>query len=152
MSPIILAYALAGILGVPAFGQGVDPLIGTWKLNVEKSTSSGPLAKSQSITFTKDGPNMVNNGEGVDAQGQPYKFVFLHIYDGQPHPSSGGPNYDSSAFTRIGNTVNVVRFKNGKAVEVAQYILDPGKTYSGHAEGVAANGLPYHFYLVWDRQ
>jgi hypothetical protein len=26
--------------GGPAFGQGVDPLIGTWKLNVEKSAST----------------------------------------------------------------------------------------------------------------
>jgi hypothetical protein len=34
---IILACALLGVLGVPAFGQGVDPLIGTWKLNLEKS-------------------------------------------------------------------------------------------------------------------
>jgi hypothetical protein len=54
MRCIILACALAGVLGVPAFwqspyiltlpapafGQGVDPLVGTWKLNVEKSTST----------------------------------------------------------------------------------------------------------------
>jgi hypothetical protein len=139
------------IVASPAFGQGIDPLIGTWKLNLEKSTSTGPLP-SQTITFTRDGPNIVNNGEGLDAQGQPYKFVFQHIYDGQPHPSSGIANYDSSTFTRIGNTVNVVRFKNGKTVEVAQYILDPGKTYSGHAEGVAVNGQPYHFNWVYDRQ
>jgi hypothetical protein len=88
----------------------------------------------------------------VTAQDQPYKFVFRHIYDGQPHPTSGNPNYDSTLFSRIGNTVNAVRFKDGKTVEVAQFILDPGKTYSGHAEGIAANGQPYHFYFVWDRQ
>jgi hypothetical protein len=152
MKQFCLGIIVAAGLTPPAFGQGVDPLIGTWKLNLEKSTSTGPLPKSQTIAFTRDGPNIVNNGEGLDAQGQPYKFVFQHIYDGQPHPSSGIPNYDSSTFTRIGNTVNVVRFKNGKTVEVAQYILDPGKTYSGHAEGIAANGQPYHFNWVYDRQ
>jgi hypothetical protein len=41
MGRIILACALAGVLAVPAFGQGVDPLIGTWKLNLEKSTFTG---------------------------------------------------------------------------------------------------------------
>jgi hypothetical protein len=147
-------FALAFLtLTLPAFGQGVDPLVGTWKLNLEKSTSTpGPLPKSQTLTFTRDGQNMVNNGEGVDAQGQPYRFLFLHIYDGQPHPSSGIANYDSSTFTRIGNTVNVVRFRNGKVVEVAQYVIDPGKTYSGHNEGVSANGQQYRSDLVWDRQ
>jgi hypothetical protein len=35
-------FALAFLsLTLPASVQGVDPLIGTWKLNVEKSTSIG---------------------------------------------------------------------------------------------------------------
>jgi hypothetical protein len=34
MRRIILACALAGFLGGTAFGQGVDPLIGTWKLTL----------------------------------------------------------------------------------------------------------------------
>ena len=39
-------FALAFFsLTLPAFGQGVDPLIGTWKLNVAKST--GALIRSQ---------------------------------------------------------------------------------------------------------
>ncbi len=40
MSRIVFACALAGVLSVPAFGQGVDPLIGTWKFNPEKSTAT----------------------------------------------------------------------------------------------------------------
>jgi hypothetical protein len=113
MKSTIFALAFFS-LTLPAFGQGVDPLIGTWKLNLEKSTSTGPLPKSQTITFTRDGPNIVNNGEGLDAQGQPYKFVFRHIYDGQPHPTSGNPNYDSTLFSRIGNTVNAFVSKTEK--------------------------------------
>jgi hypothetical protein len=153
MRRIILACALAGILGVPAFGQGVDPFIGTWKLNTAKSTSSGyPLNKSLTLNIVREGQNLVANADGVDAQGQPFKRVLQHIYDGQPHPTTGNPDWDATAFTRVGNTINAVRFKNGKVVEVAQYIIDPGKTYSGHSEGVTANGQPYHDYLVWDRQ
>jgi hypothetical protein len=33
-------------LTLPAFGQGVDPLIGTWKINPAKSTSTVPIPKS----------------------------------------------------------------------------------------------------------
>jgi hypothetical protein len=141
-------------LTLPAFGQGVDPFIGTWKLNTAKSTSSGyPLFKSHTLNIVREGQNLVAKPDGVDAQGQPFKRVLQHIYDGQPHPITGGsPDWDATAFTRVGNTINVVRFKNGKVVEVAQYIIDPGNTYSGHSEGVTANGQPYHDYLVWDRQ
>jgi hypothetical protein len=152
MSRIILACALAGILGMPAFGQGVDPLIGTWKMNVEKSTSNSPLAKSQIQTWTGEGQTFTNNAEGVDAQGQPFKLVFRHIYDGMPHPTTGSPNYDATTYTRVGNTINAVRFRQGKTVEVGQIVIVPGKTYTVTGEGIAVNGQPYNFVLVFDRQ
>jgi hypothetical protein len=48
MKSTIFALAFFS-LTFPAFGQGVDPLIGTWKLNLEKSTGTG-LPKSWSLT------------------------------------------------------------------------------------------------------
>jgi hypothetical protein len=41
MKRLGLGIIVAIGLTLPAFGQGVDPLIGTWKLNCEKSTGSG---------------------------------------------------------------------------------------------------------------
>jgi hypothetical protein len=145
---IIVAFGLT----LPAFGQGVDPLIGSWKLNLEKSTSNEPLQRSATLTAAREGQNIVNTSEGVDAQGQPFKFVFRHIYDGMPHPTTGNPDYDSTAYTRVGNTINAVRFKNGKTAEVNQVVIVPGKTFTGTAEGVHVNGQPYHYVLVFDRQ
>jgi hypothetical protein len=136
----------------PAFGQGVDPLIGTWKLNVEKSTSTLPLDKSSTLTFSGEGQSRTLVAEGVNAQNQSYKILYQHIYDGQPHPTTGSPDYDSSVYTRIGNTVNIVRFKNGKPVVVSQSILIPSKTYSVTSEGISANGQQYHSVAVYDRQ
>jgi hypothetical protein len=112
MRRIILACALAVILGVPAFGQGVDPLIG-----------SGP-----------------------------FKRVLLHIYDGMPHPTTGNPEWDSTAFTRVGNTINAVRFRKGKAVLVGQGVIVPGKTYTFTEEGIDLNGQLYHDVTVFDRK
>jgi hypothetical protein len=88
MRRIILACALAGILGVPAFGQGVDPLIGTWKFNLEKSTQvgGGPQLKSATQTWTEEGHTFTNTAEGVNDQGQAFKVTYRHIYDGIPHP------------------------------------------------------------------
>jgi hypothetical protein len=70
--------------------QGVDPLIGTWKLNVEKSTHvGGQQVKSATQTWTGEGQNFSNTAEGVDAQGRAVKGIFRHIYDGMPHPTTG---------------------------------------------------------------
>jgi hypothetical protein len=144
---------LAAIFAMPAFGQGVDPLIGTWKFNPEKSTSVGvPQQRSQTNTWSGDGQNFIDTVEGVDAQGQPYKLLLRHIYDGQPHPTTGSPNYDSTAYTRVGNTINAVRFRQGKVVEVGQFVIVPGKSYSLTVEGINASGQSYRAVGVWDRQ
>jgi hypothetical protein len=153
MKQFCLSIIVAIGLTLPAFGQGVDPLIGTWKLNLEKSTSIGvPLNRSGTLTFAEEGQNLIDTAEGIDAQGQAFKVVYRHIYDEMPHPTTGSANYDSTTYTRIGNTINGVRFKNGKVVDVAQAVIVPGKTYTSTAGGIAANGQPYHQVLVYDRQ
>jgi hypothetical protein len=145
-------FALAFFsLTLPAFGQGVDPLIGTWKLNLEKSKSTEPLPKSQIATWAGEGQNFAVTVNGVDAKGQPFKFVFKHIYDGMPHPQTGAANADTSAYARIGNTINIVRFKNGKPVNVSQGLIVPGKTYTV-TEDYEENGQLHHGVLVFDRQ
>ena len=130
MKRLGLGIAVAIGLTLPAFGQGVDPLIGTWKLNLEKSTFTG-LAPPKSVTATwaGEGQTLAVTAEGVNAQGQPFKIILRHIYDGQPHPITGTPDYDSNIFHRIGNSINGVRFKNGKVVEIAQGQLVPGNLF-----------------------
>jgi hypothetical protein len=50
-----LATAALLCLTLPAFGQGVDPYIGTWKFNVEKSTWIGtPAPKGQALTYCRE--------------------------------------------------------------------------------------------------
>jgi hypothetical protein len=141
-------------LTLPAFGQGIDPLIGTWKLNLEKSTYTGgdTAPKSRTATFAGEGQNLAVTAEGVQANGQPLKLIFRHIYDGQPHPTTGSPNYDSNIYHRIGNSINGVWFKDGKVVGLTQVQLVPGKTYTVIEEGIDAGDLPYHDVLVFERQ
>jgi hypothetical protein len=115
-------------LTLPAFGQGVDPLVGTWKLNLEKSTAFGfALTKSTTLTWSGEGQNFINTAERLDAQGQSFKMIFRHIYDGQPHPTTGNPEWDATAYTRNGNTINIVRFRQGKTVSVEQAVIVPAR-------------------------
>jgi hypothetical protein len=152
MKQLGLGIIVAIGLTLPAFGQGVDPLIGSWKLNAAKSTSSAPQMRSLTLTWTGEGQNLIDTADGVDAQGQPYHVVFRHIYDGQPHPTTGSPDFDSTTYTRIGNTINWVRFRQGKTAEVGQAVIVPGKTYTLTNEGIDASNQPYHNVSVFDRQ
>jgi hypothetical protein len=96
--------------------------------------------------------NEVRKQFGRDAQGRAYKIVFRHIYDGMPHATTGIPTYDSTIYTRIGNTINAVRFRTGKPVEAAQVVIVPGKTLTNTAEGIDENNQPYHYVQIYDRQ
>jgi len=153
MKQFCLGTVIAIGLTLPAFGQGVDPLIGTWKLNLEKSTFTGMAPpKSSTATWAGEGQTFAVTVEGVDAKGQPFKVILRHIYDGQPHPVTGTPNFDTNTFHRIGNSISGVRFKNGKVVELAQAQLVPGKTYTVIEEGINADGQPHRVVRVYDRQ
>jgi hypothetical protein len=140
-------------LTLPAFGQGVDPLIGTWKLNLEKSTFTGRAPpKSRTATFAGEGQTFAVTIEGVEAKGQALKLIYRHIYDGQPHPITGSPDFDSNTYHRFGNSISGTFFKNGKVVGLAQIQLVPGKTFTVIEEGIEADGLLYHDALVFERQ
>jgi hypothetical protein len=58
------------------------------------------------------------------------------------HPTTGNPVYDSSAYTRIGNTINAVSFRQGKPVEVRQGVIVPGKTFTVTGEGPRGGLMP----------
>jgi hypothetical protein len=154
MKQFCLGIIVAVGLTLPAFGQGVDPYIGTWKLNMEKLTWIGtPAPQSATVTFTRDGQNLAATLDVVvGPQGETVTIKYTMIFDGQPHPSAGSPDYDSTACVRFGNTINMVYFKNGKAVVAGQARIDSDKQHTYTSEGVAANGQPFRRVTVWDRQ
>jgi hypothetical protein len=154
MKRLGLGIIVAIGLTLPAFGQSANALIGTWKFNPEKSSANYPLNRSNDMIFSGEGQNLRNTIEAIDAQGRPFKEVYIHIYDGMPHPTIGNPDYDSSIYTRVdSHNVNFIRFKEGKVVAFGHLKVSPdGKTYIGSTEGIAADGQQYYGLLVWDRQ
>jgi hypothetical protein len=78
----------------------------------------------------------------------------MHIDDGMPHPTTGSPLYDASAYTRAdGNTWITARFKAGKLVEIGTRVLSQdGKTMTFTATVSQANGQLGNAILVYDKQ
>jgi len=96
-----------------------DPLIGTWKLNLAKSTFSPGLApRSATVRYEAIEQGLKATTDIVDAQGKKGRGVFTIIYDGQPHPVMGVPDADSSTYKSIdANTVEYTRMKAGRVVQ-----------------------------------
>jgi hypothetical protein len=130
---VLLGLAI-GVFPEVGFAQS-SPLIGTWRLNLDKSKFSPgppPPPRSLTLTYTQDGQNIRNTTQVIDAQGNSSSTMFLHIYDGQPHPTTGSPYYDASAYLRVGaNTVIFSRSKAGKLVEIGTGVVSQdGKTFT----------------------
>ena len=155
----VTGVALMGlaVVALPqsAFAQS-SPLIGTWKLNLEKSKfPSGTAPRSQSSTFQQDGQNIKNTNQTIDSQGNAATSVFLHIYDGQPHPTTGNPLYDTSAYLRLdGNTIAFSRFMDGKLIQIGTVVVSQdGKSRTNTTSGVVGpNGLTGTTVSVYDKQ
>jgi hypothetical protein len=134
-----------------------NPLIGTWKLNLSKSRfTSVPAPRNQTLTFAGDGQNITNTSETIDAQGQTTKVVFIHTYDGMPHPTTGVPGglYDATTYNRVDpNTINWVRSKVGKTVQTGSNVLSAdGKTFTVTTIGAGPNGQQINTVAVFDKQ
>jgi hypothetical protein len=122
-----------------------SPLIGTWKLNLDKSKNSpGPPPRSNTLNLTQDGQNIRDTNQGTDAQGNPTGGVLTINFDGQPHPSTGFPNFDAVALTRLdAYTFIFARLKAGKLVATGTDVVSQdGKTMTITSTGIDANGRP----------
>jgi hypothetical protein len=153
---LIVSCAASMALPTGSLAQS-NPLVGTWKLNLSKSRyTSVPAPRSQTLTFAGSGQNFTNTSETVDAQGQTAKIVFVHTYDGMPHPTTGVPGglYDATTYNRVdANTVNWVRSKDGKAVQTGFNLISAdGKTFTVTTIGTGPNGQPINTVAAYEKQ
>jgi hypothetical protein len=155
---VLIAAFSAAVFAAAAAQVGLaqtSPLIGVWKLNLDKSKfSPGPSPKSQTLNFEGAGQNLKNTAETIDAKGQATKIVFIHIYDGKPHPTTGNPLFDATTYTLVdAYHVNWVRSKDGKAVQTGSNVVSSdGRTFTVSTEGTGANGEKINSVAVFEKQ
>jgi hypothetical protein len=139
-----LAVVFATALPQTAFAQS-SPLIGTWQLNLAKSTySSGPPPRSGTATFQAEGQGLRGTVEGINAQGNPTKLVVMLFDDGKSYPATGNPAFDAQSNKRVNDsTWWAIRTKAGKVVQtVIIAVSADGKTATATNTGVNSNGGP----------
>jgi hypothetical protein len=154
--PFVLTVCLAAHVASAFSGQD-EPRVGTWELNLAKSTfSPGPPPKRQTLTFQAAGPHWMALLQGIDASGKPINPDMNNLainFDGRDHPTAT-ENYDTTAWKRISaNRYEAIRKKAGKIVLTSINVVSKdGKTMTITTKGVNADGQTVNNVRVYDKQ
>jgi hypothetical protein len=142
-----------------AIGTGAafaaDTAVGTWKLNVAKSTfSPGPAPKSQTRTYAETPQGITLTIKTTAADGKESTATLTFKVDGKPYPVSGNPDFDMVSITQVDAlTFHSTQTKAGAAVGAGvRTVSKDGKTLTFSQKGTHANGGKYEDVSVFDRQ
>ena len=148
MKSLVLALSLVVL--------SADSNLGTWKLNVAKSTfSPGPAPKSQTLLYEPWGTDGVKaTADGIGADGKPTHWQFRAKYDGKDNRFTGNPDADVVAFTRIdANTIVAITKIKGKVTGITKAVTSAdGNTRTLTQTGTNARGQDVNNLVVYDKQ
>jgi hypothetical protein len=152
LTTVILALA---ITTVAAFGA--DNTIGTWKLNVAKSTYTPAPMPVKSLNVTREasdgGVKQTTTGERAD--GTAVNSSYTAKYDGKDVPVAGNAPYDTIATRQVNaNTLTDERKKTGGPYKSAgrTVVSNGGKTMTTTVKGTNADGKEFTQVYVFDKQ
>jgi hypothetical protein len=155
MRAAALGITVVAVAGLDVAGQGTDPIVGTWELNLVKSKfSPGPAPKSEIRTYVVSGPDITATSKGVDASGKPTAIEWTVNYDGKDRPLAGNPDSDSLSLKRIdGSTTEVTQKRAGKVVITGTRVISPdGKVMTITTKGTNAKGQAINDVEVFEKR
>jgi hypothetical protein len=152
---MILAAAVLAV-GVLATAQSKDPFVGSWRLNVAKSTySPGPAPKSVASTYEAVGQGYRISVKNEPASGPVQQYSYTTNLDGKDAPVTGNnPNADMVAAKRIdSHTLEMVNKKGGKTTTTQRNVVaKDGKTRTVTTTGVDGQGQKVNNVAVFEKQ
>jgi hypothetical protein len=146
---VVLAFATACSVSAEN-----DPRIGTWKLNVSKSTSSnGQLPASETRTYTAEGSATMGSSEGVNAKGKSVSNHYDASADSKDRPSGSDPSITLSIKqTGPGAYAGTIK-KDGKVIGTNTAVISGGgKVFTFKNKGTDADGKSFTSTTVYDKQ
>jgi hypothetical protein len=154
--------AIALVLGVSATAVPQtndqiknDPLLGTWVLNVAKSSFKlNPPEKSETRTYTLVGQEIKVITAAVMADGKTVNGGWTVVYDGKDRSETGSDIADSISLTRTDPYhATAVEKKNGKVASTNTRVISPdGKTMTITAKGTNAKGETVTDVFVFNKK
>lgn len=154
---LFVVITLLLVVGSSTLRADSNPLVGTWKLNLEKSKyEPGPAPKSLTRTVEAQGDGVKYTFEGVAADGTTLSYGFTVQFDGKDNPISGsmptGADTISAKRTDASHYVAILK-KGGKVIGTAKVsVSKDGKTTTVDATGTTPTGVKTHDVQVYDKQ
>jgi hypothetical protein len=106
-----------------------DPVVGAWKLNVEKSRYVTPAPKSMTVTIAPAARGYAFTIEAIGADGQLQKWGYVSAFDGAETPVTNNPAIDSVIASTTANGTSVRYKKAGSVITTTtSTVSDDGKT------------------------
>jgi len=132
-----------------------DPMVGTWKVNLSKSTySPGPAPKSAINKFEPWEDGMKATIDIVDGQGNKIHSEAAVKFDGRDYPITGSPIADAVSVKRINERqTDIVWKRGGKAVMTGKSVISAdGRTTNVTQTGTDPQGRSVNNVIVYDKQ
>ena len=132
-----------------------DPLIGTWKLNVAKSSVRvvpGPKSYLVKAEAWEDGINA--EIDVVDAEGKTLHVEVSYKFDGKDYPIKGSPMADAVSLKRVNERQTDVTWKkDGKVVMTGKSVISAdGRTTTVTQTGKDPEGRAVNNTTIYDKQ
>lgn len=152
-----LVVCLTAMFPQAGLAQCPDVDIGTWKVNLAKSTySPGPPPKNPAMNrIERAGQGFRVISIGVNAEGKPTETVlFTANCDGKDYPLAGSQVADTVALRRIdAYTLERIDKKAGKVVGTITFVFSKdGKTRTLTTKATNAKGAPINNVVVSEKQ
>lgn len=130
-----------------------EPIVGTWKLNVAKSTFNGPAPKSRTLKLEPSGNGFKLTTDEIDAQGKRDSSTYTANFDGKDYAAKT-PFRDTIAWKRIdARTWETTSKKDGKVTDTSRRVVSPdGKMLTITTTGTNAQGQKVSRVSVYDKQ
>jgi hypothetical protein len=148
---LVAAIAFSAV----TFGAGADPAMGTWQLNLSKSTfTAGAASQSQTRIYSRSDQTITLVMKVVAADGTQSTIQTTYQLDGKDYPVSGTADYDSLNGKQIdANSAKFVLKKGGKMVgTTSRKVSKDGKTLTAKTKVTTASGQTSESTAVFDKQ
>ena len=136
--------------------QSNEPIVGTWKLDVAKSTyKPGPAPKSTTIVVAPEGKGIKVAVDAVNGDGSPLKWGFATIRDGKEEAKvTGNPLFETVTASRESAHAGTNIYKKaGKVVMTTKVaVATDVKTMTVTTTGTDAKGQAVHNVAHYVRQ
>jgi len=145
---------LVGVLAASSL-WAADASIGTWKLNVAKSTfRPGPPPVAETRIYKAQLEGVKTTVTTVWADRMSTTVEYPANYDGKDYPVSGSREVDAVALSRVDDHTSAATLKHaGKEIGVARRVVSPdGKIMTISYKGINTRGDQVDNVAVYDKQ